>query len=291
MLRGVKDLETHTLRATDGDVGRVKDLLFDDGSWVVRYLVVETGSWLSSRKVLLSPFAVGTPDWNGKLLPASITKEQVRSSPEIDTDKPVSRQQEVQHLRHYGYPPYWEGGNFWGDRIYPGAMLTGVGYDKTGAEFLVSQAEQEPDEAAAGAQQPPKSDPHLRSANEMLRYHIEATDGGMGVVKDLLIESDTWAVRYLIVETSQWWTGHHVLVSTQWIQEISWPDATLAVNLTREAVRNAPRYELGMSPNREHELGLHEHYGRAGYWSEGMIPGISPYSVIDAASRAAQPPP
>jgi len=95
MLRTMKELQGYAIRATDGDLGHVKDVYFDDRQWVVRYLIVETGSWLASRKVLISPFAIDHPDWTGKVLPVSITKEQVKNSPDIDTDKPVSRQNEV----------------------------------------------------------------------------------------------------------------------------------------------------------------------------------------------------
>jgi hypothetical protein len=108
----------------------------------------------------------------------------------------------------------------------------------------------------------------LRSCNALLRYHIEATDGGMGQVKGLLVDEETWAIRYLIVETSNWWFGHQVLIASQWIQEMSWPDATIAVNLTRQAVKDAPAYEPSLSLTREHEVDLYRHHGRAGYWDE-----------------------
>src|ERR1019366_3767518 len=250
MLRSMKDLEGYAVGATDGTIGHVKDFYFDDKSWAVRYLVVETGSWLSSRKVLISPIAVDHPDWTGRVLPVSITKEQVKTSPDIDTDKPVSRQHEMQYLQYYGYPSYWGGVNFWGNSIYPGAMLTGVGYASSGAEFLVGQAERGREEAETEGSQ--KGDPHLRSGNEVLRYHIEATDGGMGQVKGLLIDEETWAIRYLIVETSNWWFGHQVLIAPQWIQGISWPDATITVKVTRQAVKDAPRYDPSAPPSRDH---------------------------------------
>ena len=98
MLRTMKDLEGYAIQATDGHIGHLKDVYFDDQRWIVRYLVVETGHWLASRKVLISPFAIGRPDWTGKVLPVSITKEQVKNSPDIDTDKPVSRQHECATL-------------------------------------------------------------------------------------------------------------------------------------------------------------------------------------------------
>jgi sporulation protein YlmC with PRC-barrel domain len=109
MLRNVKDLRGYTILATDGAIGEVDDLYFDDDRWAIRYLVVDTGSWLAARKVLTSPVAIGRPDWMAQQLPASPTKAQVERSPEIDTKKPVSRQHETEHLGYYGYPDYWGG--------------------------------------------------------------------------------------------------------------------------------------------------------------------------------------
>src|SRR5665213_2117878 len=140
MLRSMKDLEGYAIRATDGDIGHVKDLYFDDDKWVIRYLVVETGTWLSSRKVLISPFAVGDPDWAARVLPVSITKEQVKNSPDIDTDKPVSRQHEMQYLGYYGYPYYWGGAGFWGAGVYPSMMVMGIGFAGS-ADRLRAQAD------------------------------------------------------------------------------------------------------------------------------------------------------
>ena len=108
MIRNVQNVMGCSIGATDGEVGEVADLYFDDQQWTIRYLVVETGAWLYRRKVLVSPQSIGRPDWDRKLLPASITTEQVRHSPEIDTNKPVSRQHETLFLNHYRYPRYWE---------------------------------------------------------------------------------------------------------------------------------------------------------------------------------------
>ena len=125
MLRNTKDLEGYAIRATDGIVGRVKDLYFDDKAWVIRYLVVDTGAWLAHRKVLISPIAIGHPNWPEKVLPVSITKEQVKNSLDIDTDKPVSRQQEMHYLGYYGYPFYWFGPGPWGDEAFPSMLIAG----------------------------------------------------------------------------------------------------------------------------------------------------------------------
>ena len=63
MLRSMKDLSGFTIGATDGDIGTVTDGDFDDLSFTVRYLVDDSGGWLTGRKVLLSPIAVRKMDW------------------------------------------------------------------------------------------------------------------------------------------------------------------------------------------------------------------------------------
>jgi hypothetical protein len=85
--------------ASDGQLGTVSDFLFDDASWLIRWLVVDTGNWLSGRKVLLPPSVLGHLDESESRFFVRLTKQQVRESPAIDTDQPVSRQTEIQYLR------------------------------------------------------------------------------------------------------------------------------------------------------------------------------------------------
>lgn len=91
MLRSMRDLENYVIHATDGDIGRVKDFYFEDNTWSIRHLIVDTGSWVTGRKVLISPMSMGCPDWGGRILPVKITKEQVSYRPDMDADKPVSQ--------------------------------------------------------------------------------------------------------------------------------------------------------------------------------------------------------
>jgi uncharacterized protein YrrD len=263
MLRTMKNLEDYAIRATDGIIGHVKDFYFDDEAWVIRYLVVDTGTWLSSRKVLISPISIGHPDWTDRVLPVSITKEQVKNSPDIDTQKPVSRQHEIRYLGYYGYPYYWGGAGLWGEGIDPSMMMTG-GFPTTPHPI---QSEEEIAYARAEAARHQNEDPHLRSCKAVMGYHVEATDGDIGHVKGLLVDEETWAIRYMIVDTSNWWHGHQVIIAPQWIQDVSWPNATVSVNVTRQAVKDAPPYDSEVQLDLEQEMGIHEHYGRPGYWA------------------------
>jgi hypothetical protein len=258
MLRTLKELHDYTIGADDGAIGHVKDLFLDDKAWVVRYLVVDTGGWLFGRKVLISPMAIGKPNWAGRLLPVSITKEQVKNSPDVDTEKPVTRQHELEFSGYYGYPYYWGGGGYWGGGMYPGMML--AGYGGFGSPRAIREASSDPSRDA-------HVDPHLRSCKAITGYHIHASDGEIGHVCGMLIDDETWAVRYLIVDTSNWWVGHQMLVAPQWIEGVSWAGGTVSVKLTRQAVKDAPAFDPVGTLTREDEARLHEHYGRSGYWA------------------------
>ena len=264
MLRTLKDLEGYSLHATDGVIGHVTDFYFDDKAWVIRYLVVDTGSWLSRRKVLISPYGIGLPDWRARTLPVAVTKAQVKASPDIDSHKPISRQHEILYLRHYGYPFYWGGAGLWGGGSYPAIMVPDY-QDFTAvppADLSAQQRALALDEQAGHRD----DDSHLRDCNTVLDYHVQATDGDIGHVEGMLVDDDNWAIRYLVVNTSNWWLGHKVLVAPNWIRAISWHDATVALDLTQKAVQDAPTYETDVPLLRDGESGIYRHYGRDGYW-------------------------
>jgi hypothetical protein len=260
MLRSVKSLEGFAIGATDGAFGKVKDFYFDDEAWVVRYLVVDTSAWLGGRRVLISPYAISQPGWDGTVLPAAITKEQIKNSPGIDTEEPVSRQYEKSYLGYYGYPYYWGGPGLWGENYHPGTALTGVDaqYHDGYRGYLKRPSGDD-------------GDPHLRSCNAVKGYYLGASDGEIGHVQGFLIDDSTWSIRYMIVNTSNWWVGHQVLVSPEWIQQVSWADSKVTVALDREAIKSSPIYTENMVFDRDAELGVYKHYGRKSYWHDRAV--------------------
>jgi uncharacterized protein YrrD len=253
MLRNVKDLRGFAIHATDGAIGEVDDFYFDDEDWTIRYLIVDTGGWLPGRKVLISPYSIGVPDWDGRKLPVSLTKSQVEGSPDIDTQKPVSRQHEAHYSTYYGYPYYWGSEGLWGLGTYPGVLPA-------------PPAPAPPAPAPAGQPAAPPPDPdadaHLRSCRELDGYHIHAVDGDIGHFEDVLVDDRSWEIRYLIVDTSNWWGGHVVLISPQWVTDVSWADSKISVGVTRQAVQDAPPYEKGAVLDRAAEEAIYRHYGR-----------------------------
>jgi hypothetical protein len=263
MLRSMKDMEDYTIGATDGIIGRVRDFYFDDEDWVIRYLVVETADGAPQRKVLISPISIGQPNWSEKILPVSLTKIQVQKSPDIDTNKPVSRQHEMGYLGYFGYGAYWGGGGLWGASPYPDELQAGL--------------QDAALRTAAGHQ---SDDVHLRSGNEIMRYYVHASDGDIGHVQGLIVDEKSWAIRYIIVNTSNWWLGHEVIIAPEWIDEVDWLDSKLSINLTRQSIKDSPPYDPNVPLSREHESGTHAHYGRPGYMPrESKRPAVKPVAA------------
>jgi hypothetical protein len=261
MLRSSKDLEHYAIHATDGLIGHVRDFYFDDKNWVVRYLVVQTGSWLLDREVLISPISIGHSDYAKKLLSVSLTKAQVKGSPDIDIHQPISRQHEMGYLGYYGYPYYWGGFGLWGAGPLPSLILKTVDDPEVQKKSLHASREQEGGSAT-------DDDPNLRSIKAMHGYRIDATDGEIGHVTGFLIEEGTWAIRYLVVETGHWWSGHQVLIVPEWIRDVSWLDQTVDVVVTRQQIRTAPAYNAALLVERMDEEALFKHYGSPGYWGQ-----------------------
>ncbi len=251
MLKSVHKLDGATVRATDGDIGSVKEVFFDDQAWVVRYLVVDTGNWLSGRRVLMSPYAVGRAAADGDFIDVSLTREQVRNSPDVDTHQPVSRRMEREMSRYYAYPDYWDGSAMWGMTPLPMLPLPDAGT-------------REREEAPV-----PAEDVHLRSSASVTGYDIQASDESIGHVKDFIFDDETWAIRYVVVDTRNWWPGgKKVLIAHRWIERIDWDEKKVHTALTREQVKNSPEYDEAAVLDRGYEQRLHQAYERPGYWKE-----------------------
>jgi uncharacterized protein YrrD len=243
-LRSAKGFNGHALRAQDGEIGRVRDLYFDDRHWEIRYFVVETGEWLEGRKILISPESVRAPQQDQEMeegvLPVDLTRERVRQSPDIDSERTMTRQRELELREYYGWAPYWSG------------MFAEVGAVPPVVPEL--HAERAPTHTGV--------DPHLRSASETSGYHVAARDGEIGHVADFLVDVKIWNIRYLIVATRNWWPGRKVLLSPAWISSVEWAGRKVVTDLDRASIKASPPYD-GQPLTVDYDGRLHEHYGRA----------------------------
>jgi uncharacterized protein YrrD len=215
MLHNLKQIRGHKLAASDGTVGHVKDFYFDDKTWAIRYLIADTGNWLTGRQVLLSPYAFGRLDPDGKVLSINLTRKQIENSPSIDTDRPVSRQYETNYYNYYGWPNYWQGGRTWGSSEYP----------------LFTPVERQWD--SRFYHYPQWDDIHLRSVNAVTGYQIQATDGTLGSVSGFLVDAKSWVIRELTVETGHWYSGKEIVITPSQVERISYDESKVFVKLTK----------------------------------------------------------
>ncbi|HYG33184.1 MAG TPA: PRC-barrel domain-containing protein, partial [Clostridia bacterium] len=241
------------LGASDGEIGHLKDLYFDDQTWTVRYLVADTGTWLAHRKVLLSPYAVtGIHTKPHPALEVRLTRQQIEESPPIERHQPVSRRFETQYFQYYGWPYYWPGPLLWGPADTPAAFFPPPTAQRTPAQPQSSE-----------------EDAHLRSMNEMTGfagYQLQALDQAFGHVEQFIIDDESWAIRYLVADTRNWWPSKRVLLSPQWVAWVSWSDAKVYVDLDSETIRRAPEFDPSLEVTREYERQLFDHYNREPYW-------------------------
>jgi len=221
MLSKIKTIKGYRLDGLDGEIGKVKEFYFDDTYWTIRYLVADSGNWLSDRQVLISPHALLAVNKEEQNIDINLTKKQIEDSPPLESDKPVSRQYEKAYHMYYGWPMYWVGPNMWGRYPY---------IERDREKWVESTSAEE------------KWDPHLRSTNAVSGYHVQACDGEIGNLEDFIIDDEAWVIRYLIINTRNWWPGKVVLVSPKLIERVSWSELKVFVNLTREAIRQSPKY-------------------------------------------------
>lgn len=245
MLLAISALKGRAIEASDGKIGSVSDLLLEDNTWRIRWLVDDTGTWLVERKVLISPLAIQRAGLDHNTVGVNLTKAQVEGSPEISSDEPVSRRTEHDLYIYYGWNPYWSTGDI-GSLGSPFPSY---------AAALVSQAD--------GHSSLQKGDPHLRSSTEMLGYHIQAADGEIGHLANLVIDDSDWQVQYLIISDRNWLPGKHLLILPETVREISWAEGMIRIDLNTDQVEASPPWNQADLIDPKYQEKIHGHFSEA----------------------------
>lgn len=255
MLRSIKDLIGYPVQATDGDFGKVTDCLFDDREWGVRYLAVRTHGMLDRHEVLISPRDLDQPEvgWFGRHMLVNLSKDKIENSPSIGSDKPISQLCEEEYARYYRHQAYWEGAMIWGSMIVP---QTARSKRPLGLEELHKNRMQQ------------IADRSIRSVNEVIGYSVDATDGKIGAVVDLIVDTHHWRLRHLVIDTTKWLPGGKVLIDVDWVTDFDWAREEVIVDHSVEQIRSAPPFHSHEPVNRDYEQHLYDYYGRPRYWEE-----------------------
>jgi len=249
MLIEASDIKGFTIAATDGGIGTVTDFLFDDESWTLRWIVVETGTWLSGRKVLLPVSVLGHPDADARSFPVRLTMALVKDSPAFEAHEPVSRQHEERMYGYYSMSPYWGNGFYMGGY---GGWSAGM------SETHYADARRRQDESYEAQHR--DDDLHLRSTDAVTGYNLQATDGAIGHIEGFLIDDTDWTIHFLTVDTKNWWPGKHVLISPRSAISILWSENLVNLDVDRQTVMDSPAYDPSVAVNAEFEARMARHY-------------------------------
>jgi hypothetical protein len=250
MLFGLKELIGFSIQATDGEIGKISDLYFDDQDWVVRFMIDRTGSWLRGRQVLISPASIEKTDWEQKHFYVSLTRVQVEQSPLVEVEKPLSRDIAQKLADYYNWPSPvpiigYNSGISFGSRPTPFVLMMG-------------QRKIVRDKDADGTD--------LQSAATVLGYKISTNDGDLGIVDDFLVDDETWAIRYMIIDTRKGSDGKKILIAPEWIDWISWKQKRVSVSLDKGKIEACPLFDQAIPVQREYEQLLYDHYECKKYW-------------------------
>jgi PRC-barrel domain len=245
MQRSVNDLTGYRINAKDGELGKVVEFYFDDLTWSIRYLVVETGNWLLEKKVLIPHAALSFTDWKSKSFQVNLTMDQVRNSPDFESEKTVSRQHEMELFQYYAFPFYWEDGFY----------IQGVGMLPI-IPNMRKKSIKEQDESALQLNE----DPHLRSTKKVKGYYINANDGEIGHLQDYIVDDEKWNICFLVVDTNNWLPGRKVLISPYWINRIDWDESKVFVNLSMDSIKKSPEFDSEQPVGKDYGKVLFNHY-------------------------------
>jgi PRC-barrel domain len=232
MLVSFEDIRGYGIRAVDGDIGTLSDVLFEDAASAIRYLVVETGGWLLGREVLLAPAALGRVEPETRTIATALTTGQVKDSPTLGGEQAISREHEELLHRHYDWVPYWQSTTAAG--LAPQWGLLGL---------PPAPAYDDPIEREVAAAARERAEPLLRSAREVVGDDVAATDGDIGHVADLLIDDARWTIRHLVLATRNWLPGRKVLIGPGRLRSVDWAGRRILLDLSRREVETSPEYD------------------------------------------------
>ncbi|MFG6116356.1 PRC-barrel domain-containing protein [Halobacillus sp. MO56] len=260
MLYLASTLETYNIQAVDGELGKLKDLYFDDNKWAIRYLVADTRKWLPGKKVVVSPSGMETVKTEEKVIHVKNKKEDIRDNATLEEKQEFSYDKEVELSDTFGWKQYWSGEFLWGGYLTPLDPM----------EEPVRTAE------PARTEKPPIND-NVHGSNHKLRsienikgefQHavVHGDNGKIGYIKDILIDDETWRIRYFIVDTSEWSTNESVLISPDWLQSVDWVDNDFYIDLKLETIEDGPNYKKEQQVTEELEEEVYRKYRKEPYW-------------------------
>lgn len=235
MLRSVRELLGYGVSATDGRIGVVKDLLFNQNGWCVCHAMVDLTDLIPGKRVILPPESFGKPGLKDFSFPVNLSSDELKNCPTLEIDESAYKEHAEELYRHFGWEPCWKCPSVEPER-------------KQDKEY--------------------EEDNQMRSSKEIMSYGVESTDGSVGHVIDIILDDSEWVIRYIVVSTRNWLPGGKVLIAPSWITRIEWSELKIYISHNRQEVKDSPVFDPSEPVNREYEEVLYDYYGRQKYWNE-----------------------
>lgn len=252
-----------TAQAIDGKAGSIHDILFDDDSWKVRYLVVRSGVWLEERMVLIPPQAFLYATEGAHEVHVTLSCDQIRQSRSLEADPPFYLQRQIDAATTA--PTLW--------------MTYGSLYDPV-IPLYGPALMQAPPEGADVKREKPDYDPHLRSVREISGYQLEDADGEAGQLVGFLVDNEVWALRYVVIQTGSWFAKQQRLLTVSHISAINWERRTLTTSLHRERIAASPEYADALLLDPAFENRLLQYYLGNSPIALGALHGLPLFEIV-----------
>jgi sporulation protein YlmC with PRC-barrel domain len=227
MLRGLDHILGYAVFTTDGALGSLQDLYYDDRSFTVRYLIVADVDEEGSAR-LVSPIAVERMTDEPQRIYLSLDRERLLGAPDIGRERPVSLQAEMDYHDHFGWPYYWQGAY--------------AGFYPLGPQPIPASPAPVPPPASEGTE----ASHHLRSANETKGYHVQALDGEIGHIEDFVVDEHSWHIVTVVIDTRNWWSGKKVAMPAEEFTHVDWEAQLVSVAETREQVQQTREFDASV---------------------------------------------
>jgi uncharacterized protein YrrD len=251
-----KDIKGFEVTCTNESVGKIKDVSFDELSNSVRYLVIDTSSWLPGKKVLVKPDAVSRVDMSDEQVQLKLSKSKFEESPSLESDLPVSRQHEEALHTYHGMAPYWSanlhlGGSWF---PYPAYPISSSNLSILGRNYPVEWQELQ-------ERRRERFDNHLRSCDEVCGYKIASRDDEeFGEVSDMIIDVNIWQVVDLVLSSRKWLPGGKTFAcSPMFVDAIDENKEVLNVDLKKQTLLDSPEFDFSRYDESSHQQ-MVEHY-------------------------------
>lgn len=243
----MKTILGYQMTTTNGETGKVKDLLLDEATWQVRYAEVEFGPLFSKRRMLVPREKLGKPDADYLTIPAMMSTDELADCPPLEENLPVSRVYEHKLNEHLQLINYW-------DQYYTTpTAIPGITHS------IQIKAKPSPGDVV----DPSEINTSLRSLRELQDYHVKTLDGELGHLEDLLMDDGNWSIPFLVVDTHNWipWS-RKVLLRIAWVDSFSYTEREVHVLLTTDMVKASPTYDSSMPVNEVYEKHYYDMKGR-----------------------------